>query len=422
MEADSYEYRLISRWVDQGMPYGSANDPVVTGIKCYPEGRVMDRAREQQIVTLATYSDGTVEDVTRMALYEPNDQEMAESSVTALVKTLELAGEVAIMARYQGQVSTFRATIPLGVELPPQPEPKNFIDIAVVNKLKLLGIPPSPVCDDGTFIRRATVDIAGRLPTDAETRAFIASSDPKKREALVDRWSTAPNTPIISRTSGTSCCGTNVVKGTTPKGTSPSTPGSATRSTRTSRTTRWFAKSSRPRAMCSRTPRGVVPRSPAVNEQVEDVAQLFLGLRIQCARCHHHPFEKWSQDDYYGFAAFFSRVGKKAGNNPREQRCSTTMAPPARPTRDRVRRRSRRASAAIRWMSPPSAIRVNFWPTGWPTRPIRSSLPPSSTAIGSTSSTAGSSNPKTTCGPPIPRRTPNCSMVWPSTSSPRAST
>ncbi len=88
----------------------------------------------------------------------------------------------------------------------------------MVNKLKLLGIPPSPVCDDGTFIRRATVDIAGRLPTDAETRAFIASSDPKKREQLVDRWSTAPNTRIISRTSGTSCCGTNVVKGNDAEG------------------------------------------------------------------------------------------------------------------------------------------------------------------------------------------------------------
>ena len=138
MEPDSYEFRLISRWVEQGMPYGSATDPVVTGIKCWPEGRIMGRGAEQQIVTLATYSDGTVEDVTRMALYEPNDTEMAECSVTGLVKTLDLSGEVAVMARYQGQVSTFRATIPLGAAMPSLPEPKNFIDIAVTNKLRLL--------------------------------------------------------------------------------------------------------------------------------------------------------------------------------------------------------------------------------------------------------------------------------------------
>jgi hypothetical protein len=321
MEPDSYEYRLISRWVDQGMPYGSANDPVVTGIKCYPEGRVMDRSREQQIVTLATYSDGTVEDVTRMALYEPNDQEMAESSVTALVKTLELAGEVAIMARYQGQVSTFRATIPLGVELPPQPEPKNFIDIAVVNKLKLLGIPPSPVCDDGTFIRRATVDIAGRLPTDAETRAFIASSDPKKREALVDRLVDSPEYADYFANKWNLVLRNKRRQGEDAEGNLAFHA--------------WIRDALYTNKPYDQMVREVVAASgdvqsnppvvwfrevQQVNEQVEDVAQLFLGLRIQCARCHHHPFEKWSQDDYYGFAAFFSRVGKKAGNNPREQR------------------------------------------------------------------------------------------------------
>ena len=153
MEVDSYEFRMISRWVEQGMPYGSEKDPVVTGIKCFPEGRLMDRGSEQQVVTYAYYSDGTVEDVTRMALYEANDAEMAEASVSALVKTLDLAGEVAIMARYQGQVSTFRATIPLGAEVGATGAPRNFIDTAVMNKLKLLGI-PQPSRSNGR-VRRA---------------------------------------------------------------------------------------------------------------------------------------------------------------------------------------------------------------------------------------------------------------------------
>ncbi|MEZ6048589.1 MAG: hypothetical protein R3C11_24040 [Planctomycetaceae bacterium] len=113
---------------------------------------------------MATYSDGTTEDVTRMALYEPNDTEMADVSKSGLVTTLDLSGEVAIMARYQGQVSTFRATIPLGAEINNFPESDNLIDLAVFSKLKVLGIPPSELCDDSTFIRRVTIDIAGRLP------------------------------------------------------------------------------------------------------------------------------------------------------------------------------------------------------------------------------------------------------------------
>src|SRR4029079_8627392 len=129
-------------------PYGSEKDPTVVGIKCLPEGRLMDRGSDQQITTLALYSDGTTEDVTQMALYEPNDNEMAEVTVAGLVKTLDLSGEVAVMARYQGQVATFRATIPLWAELDPLPPTDNFIDVAVFDKLKLLGIPPSPVCDD----------------------------------------------------------------------------------------------------------------------------------------------------------------------------------------------------------------------------------------------------------------------------------
>ena len=117
MEQDSYEFRIVARWIEQGMPYGSEKDPVVVGIKCLPEGRIMDRGADQQMTTMAVYSDGTTEDVTQMALYEPNDTEMAEVTTAGLVKTLDLSGEVAVMARYQGQVSTFRATVPLGAEL-----------------------------------------------------------------------------------------------------------------------------------------------------------------------------------------------------------------------------------------------------------------------------------------------------------------
>ncbi|MCP4513074.1 MAG: S-layer protein, partial [Fuerstiella sp.] len=102
MDHDSYEYRMLIGWIEQGMPYGSPDNPYVTSIQCFPEARVMPQSSEQQISVIATYSDGTTEDVTRMALYEANDTEMAECSKSGLVSTLDLAGEVAIMARYQG--------------------------------------------------------------------------------------------------------------------------------------------------------------------------------------------------------------------------------------------------------------------------------------------------------------------------------
>ncbi|MFN9267728.1 MAG: DUF1549 domain-containing protein [Planctomycetaceae bacterium] len=321
MEIDSYEYRIIARWIEQGMPYGSESDPSVVAIKCLPEGRIMDRGSDQQISTVAIYSDGSTEDVTQMALYEPNDTEMAEVATGGLVKTLDLSGEVAIMARYQGQVSVFRATVPLGAELGTLPAEKNFIDTAVFNKLKLLGIPPSALSDDATFIRRVSIDITGQLPSEQEVRDFVANTASNKRDALVDRLVDSPAYADLFANKWNMVLRNKRKQPTDTRG--------------TYEFYNWIRDSlyeNRPYDQLVRevlTASGDVTTNPtvtwfrevaAVNEQVEDTAQLFLGLRIQCARCHHHPFEKWSQDDYYGFSAFFSRVGKKNGANPREQR------------------------------------------------------------------------------------------------------
>jgi hypothetical protein len=312
MEVGSYEYRMLYRWVEQGMPYGNPDDPYVVGIECKPEQRLMDRGKDQQITVLARYSDGSTEDVSRMALYEANDPEMAEATEAGLIKTLDLAGEVAIMARYQGQVSTFRATIPLGADTSGVPAPVNFVDEAVFAKLKLLGIPPSELCDDATFLRRVHVDVTGTTPTEDVVREFLADKDPDKREKLVDRlldteayadyFTNKWNLVLRNKKRNTGDLhGTYAFY-------------------------RWIWDSlyeNKPYDQFVReiiTATGETSTNPAVvwyrevdqvNEQVEDTAQLFLGLRIQCARCHHHPFEKWSQNDYYGLAAFFTTVGKK---------------------------------------------------------------------------------------------------------------
>ncbi|MGD9722600.1 MAG: DUF1549 domain-containing protein [Pirellulales bacterium] len=321
LEVDSHAYRLMRRWILQGMPYGSDADPKVASIEVIPPERTMSAASQQQLIVIAHYTNGATEDVTRTATFEPNSPEMAETSVTGLVKTLDLAGDVAVMARYQGQVGVFRASIPLGAPVESTPPPKNFVDELVFNKLKTLGVPPSKVCDDATFVRRAAIDIAGRLPTPEETEKFLADTNPNKREAWIDsllastayadffanKWNAILRN---KRRTEADARGTRVFHDWVRDSLHANLPFDQ------------FA-----RQLLTAT--GEIGRNPPVawyrevnevNEQVEDTAQLFLGLRIQCARCHHHPFEKWSQQDYYGFAAFFSRLQRKPGAQVSEER------------------------------------------------------------------------------------------------------
>ncbi len=321
LEVDSHSYRLMRRWIKQGMPYGNADDPTVARIEVFPTERTMPQNGQQQLLVIAHYTNGATEDVTGTVKFEPNNPELAEVSATGLVKTLDLTGDVAVMARYQGQVGVFRATIPLGVPVESTPQPKNFIDELVFKKLKNLGVPPSAVCDDATFVRRAAVDIAGRLPTSEETQKFLADTNPSKREAWVD----------------TLLAGTDYADYFANKWNSILR--NRRRNDSYARGTRIFhdwvrdsLHANLPYDQIVRqllTATGEMGQNPPVawyrevkdtNEQVEDTAQLFLGLRIQCARCHHHPFEKWSQQDYYGFAAFFSRMQRKPGVQIGEER------------------------------------------------------------------------------------------------------
>ena len=250
---------------------------------------------------------------------------MAEVTETGVVRTLDLAGEVAIMARYQGHVATFRSTIPLGADVANLPKEQNLIDKHVFNKLQVLGIPPSPVCDDATFLRSVSIDIAGRIPTASEVEAFVANTDADKRSKAIDRLLDSPEYADYFANKWNSILRNK-------KRQNEDTPG-------TFLFHRWIWASLYQNKPYDQFVREILTASgdsrtnpPTVwyrevnesSEQVEDTAQLFLGTRIQCARCHHHPFEKWSQNDYYSLEAFFSRVGRKnvpgLTNRTREQR------------------------------------------------------------------------------------------------------
>jgi hypothetical protein len=338
MELDSHEYRVLRRWIAQAMPYGNENDRKVTSIIVTPSVRQMVRNSEQQLSVTATYSDGSTEDITRTAQYESNNLDMAEVTQAGLVKVRDLAGEVSIMARYQGQVTVFRASIPLGTSVTDFPVARGPIDQAVFAKLQSLGIPPSSLCDDATFLRRATLDIAGRLPTIAEVESFqreaAATNDPdtvaatqKRREALVDRLLQSGEYADYFASKWSAILRNQHVNEETRYGAYAFHD--------------WIRQSMFENKPIDRfvrellTASGDVETNPAVvwlrqvnntESRIEDAAQLFLGQRLQCARCHHHPYEKWGQGDYYQMAAFFSTVERKDGTSASEPRFIVRVA------------------------------------------------------------------------------------------------
>lgn len=316
----SDDYRLLVRWIGQGMPQGADTDPKLSRIEVFPKERVMARGGKQQLAVLAHYTDGSIKDVTRGALFEPNDKNLAKSDETGLVNVFDLPGDVAVMVRYQDKVAVFRAMLPLGAPVDKLPEPRNFIDTLVFAKLKKMGLPPSARADDATFVRRVTLDIAGRLPTADEAGKFVADPSPIKRDVLID---TLLDSTDYADHFANKWAALLRNKRSDPK---------LARSTFSFHG--WLRDSfveNKPFDQLAReivAASGEVSQNPAVawfrqvgspNAQLEDTAQLFLGTRLQCAQCHHHPYEKWSQDDYYKFAAVFSSTGKKPGAQAGEE-------------------------------------------------------------------------------------------------------
>lgn len=309
---DSESYAVLKGWIAQGAAPDGPETPKLTGLDLEPKKGTLKPKQEQVLRAVARYSDGSTRDVTGQALFESNDKAMAEVSESGLVKIQDIPGKVAVMVRYMGHIAVFNAAIPLGAEVEKLPMEKNFVDKAVFANLKELGIPPSEVCDDATFIRRVTLDVAGRLPTEEESKTFLASTSPKKRDEWVENLLASPEYADFFAAKWTA-----VLK---------NRRDDASDIVSNFAFHAWVRDSllaNKPydqfvRELLAAT--GTVIGNPPVawykrvkepKNQIEDVAQLFLGVRMQCAQCHHHPFERWSQDDYYSLSAFFSQVGRK---------------------------------------------------------------------------------------------------------------
>jgi hypothetical protein len=321
MDGSSEEYKIVRRWVASGTPFGEKSDPAVVKIAVVPSSRVIDRNARQQLAVYAHYSDGSIEDVTRRAQFESNDTDVATVSESGLINTLGITGQAGVMIRYQGNVSVFRAVVPRPGDAPRFGFPEQtVVDRHTAKKWQELGIAPSELSTDEQFVRRVYLDITGTLPDAKTIRAFSADKDPKKRDKLVDALVESPEYSYFFANKWADVLR---VKRRNQQGRAYGTFAFHT----------WIREAVAADKPYDEFVRDIVcaigdeTKSPPAfwyrevqtpENFVDDVSQVFLGQRLACANCHHHPYEKWTQDDYWGIAAFFARVGKKTVPVPGE--------------------------------------------------------------------------------------------------------
>lgn len=317
----SVDHQMLVAWVKNGAPAPAKDAVTPTAIKVTPPRRVAAEDATQQIRVEATYSDGSTRDVTAWSKFDSMDEGLLSVNRRGLVTTIG-RGQAPVMVRFEDFAQTVTFVVPYSesVELAGW-ESKNFIDELAANKFRELGIEPSPLCDDATFVRRAFLDCTGTLPSVDETVAFINSTEPNKREQLVDRLlglTGDPNLDIYNEQYSAfwTLKWSDLIRNTSNK---LGEQGMWALHN-------WIRDSFRANMPFDQFVRELVTgkgsiysNGPAnyfrINQNAADLtestSQLFLGIRMECAKCHHHPFEKYSQADYYGFAAFFSRVGTK---------------------------------------------------------------------------------------------------------------
>ncbi len=321
LEKGSVDFQILANWVRNGAPKPSPQAPKVTKLSLSPQHRVGKVGMKHQLRVEATYSDGVVRDVTHWARYDSLDEALVSVSPTGYV-TVSGKGQSSVMVRFEGQAAIALFVVPLTDSVPLAGwKNVNFVDELAVKKFVELGIEPSQLCDDATFIRRAFIDAVGTLPTPDETSTFLASNDPEKRAKLVDRllgltgdpaqdiyndayaaWWALKWSDLIRNDSGTvGDQGMWALHNWIKEAFRVNKPFDKVVSELVT------AKGS----IFSVGPANYFRINASAPDLAENTAQLFMGVRLQCAKCHHHPFEKYSQEDYYSFAAFFARVGQK---------------------------------------------------------------------------------------------------------------
>ncbi|MGI9455334.1 MAG: DUF1549 and DUF1553 domain-containing protein [Aeoliella sp.] len=321
-EHDSVYYDKLRDWIESDVPNDLEGAPLVSSLAIYPPRAVLEgEAAEQQFVAVATYSDGRTRDVTNLAVFSSNNDATAAIDSTGLAKA-GLRGEAFVMGRFDTHtVGSQVLVLPEGIEYqPPTTPPANYIDELVDAKLATLRLDPSGMATDEEFLRRVTIDIVGMLPTPAETQAFVTDTDPNKRSNRIDLLLEREEFSLIW---GMKWAELVMVR---------------SENNRVDYKPMFLYSQWLKRQLDAGVPLDEMVRDllsasggsfsePEVNfyqiepdtkKIAENVAQAFLGIRVQCAQCHNHPFDRWTMDDYYGFTAFFAQIGRKRSDDYRE--------------------------------------------------------------------------------------------------------
>lgn len=315
LELNGSEYEMILRWISTGMPRRQPDTPDLTSVSVEPTERVLANGEQQQLIVTAHYSDGSTRDVTRLAAFQSNESAIAAVNEHGLITAGSVTGEAAVMARFGDQIAVCTVPVPLPGDVPSEFYAKlpryNFIDGLVWQKLERLGIKPSEPAPDHKFLRRAYLDVIGRVPTPEEARAFLEDSADDKRVRLIDHLLEQPEYANHWANKWADLLRPNPYR----VGIKAVLNYDA-----------WIRDAFRKNMPYDEfvrellTAQGSTFRNGAVtmfrdrrapDELTTITSQLFLGIRLECAKCHQHPFEIWGQEDFYSFAAYFAQIGRK---------------------------------------------------------------------------------------------------------------
>ena len=308
-------YQTLRNWIQQGMPYAGSDEPALRDIKVFPAERRYQKGAAQPLLVQARYSDGNIRDVTPLTEFYSNEKEIARVDEHGVVNVGSLSGEGVIIARFMGLVSVSRITVPADRALPEALYAAlpvhNEIDKLVHAQLQKLGLAPSGPCTDSEFLRRASLDVTGVLPTPDEVRAFGQDTNPDKRNELINRLLASPAYADYWAVKWGDLIRPNPFR----VGVKP-----------VYLLDLWLRESFRQNKPYDQFMREIVTAQGSTHkfgpvavfrdrrEPIDAttlISQIFLGVRLECAKCHHHPNEKWSQSDYYQFAAYFAQTKRK---------------------------------------------------------------------------------------------------------------
>ncbi len=318
VEVDSIEYRVLSEWVAAGAPPPSPDDATVDRLEVFPPQAVLKPGAAEQLSVRAFFSDGRSEEVTRWVLFTATDGAVAQVDERGRVQVMG-HGESAITAWYQSRIVVATITAPFAQEVPAEnfapifasATPRNFIDEHVLAKLQSLNLPPSPPAGDSEFLRRAFLDTIGVLPTADETRAFLSDPSPQKRDKLIEMLLGRPEFVDYWAYKWSDLFLVSSEKLRPPAMWAYYD---------------WIRRQVAANAPWDRMARAIVTSQGSTLENgaanfftlhqdpqsmAETVSQAFLAMSIGCARCHNHPLEKWTNDQYYGMANIFARLRVK---------------------------------------------------------------------------------------------------------------